>query len=227
MITLGILTRDRPAQLRICLESARDTAKNKFRTVLLYGDDYAGYNSPPRYNLAPMHVFLSTPRMFYYADLRLLYQHMHEVTDLDLFVISNDDCEFMVGGWDKSAEEQLYEEFDDGMGVLSFWEHPFHTFMSRAKLFDEQYDGVLAPEDYVFYFGDSERHDDLLERDQWMPSDPPLVKHPIDAVHNDPTKYPFCWYERDKRLYLKRNKEREYTRGLEKAINDMIIESVS
>ncbi|KKK49364.1 hypothetical protein LCGC14_3135830, partial [marine sediment metagenome] len=72
--------------------------------------------------------------------------------------------------------------------------------------------------DYVFYFGDSERHDDLMERDQWVQADIPLVKHPMDAVHNDPTRYPFCWYERDKRVYERRMEQREYVRSLNKHI---------
>jgi len=144
---------------------------------------------------------------------------MHSLDDLDTFVIANDDCEFVVQDWDRIAEEQLYENFDDGMGVVSFWQHPFHTFMSRAKLFDEQYDGTLAPEDYVFYFGDSERHSELVEKDQWTQAIPPLVKHPMDAVHNDPTKYPFCWYERDKRVYEKRMEQRKYVRELQRTIS--------
>ncbi|KKL48177.1 hypothetical protein LCGC14_2328120 [marine sediment metagenome] len=165
MITLGIPTRGRPKELLRCIHSAFQMAArpDRLRVVLLFGDDQDGYD---QWNagVGTITSFLSTPRMFYYHDLRLLYQHMHEVGDLDLFVIANDDCEFMVGGWDKSAEEQLYENFEDGMGVVSFWQHPFHTFMSRAKLFDEQYDGLIAPEDYVFYFGDSERHRPRGER---------------------------------------------------------------
>ena len=229
MITLGIPTRGRPDELRTCVESALGMAADpdNIRTVLLFGDDPGGYEEWVWKSLCEepssvnnVHVFISKPRMFYYFDLHLLYQHMHEVGDLDLFVIANDDCEFMVGGWDKIAEEQLYENFDDGMGVVSFWQHPFHTFMSRAKLFDEQYDGILAPEDYVFYFGDSERHADLMERDQWVQTDIPLVKHPMDAVHNDPTKYPFCWFERDKHVYDGRMAQKRYIKGLENRLSD-------
>ncbi|KKK72286.1 hypothetical protein LCGC14_2905360 [marine sediment metagenome] len=220
MITLGILTRNRPEELQTCIVSSLDTAAepDDLLIVLLFGDDMVGYKTHPHH--PQIRRFLSTPRMFYYSDLRLLYQHMHEVGDLDLFVIANDDCEFMVGGWDKIAEEQLYENFDDGMGVVSFWQHPFHTFMSRAKLFDEQYDGILAPEDYVFYFGDSERHADLVERNQWVQSDIPLVKHPMDAVHSDPTRYPFCWFERDKHVYDGRMAQKRYVKGLENRLND-------
>ena len=219
MITLGIPTRGRLNNLWNCIDSAEALASEPFRLVLLLGDDEEGYKIFSQNTSLNLFAFLSTPRMFYYHDLQLLYQHMHEVGDLDLFVIANDDCEFVVQDWDRIAKEQLYENFDDGMGVVSFWQHPFHTFMSRAKLFDEQYDGILAPEDYVFYFGDSERHADLMERGQWVQSNPPLIKHPMDAVHSDPTKYPYCWFERDKRVYERRMEQRKYVRELQRTIS--------
>jgi len=41
----------------------------------------------------------------------------------------------------------------------------------------------------------------------------------MDAVHNDPTKYPFCWYERDKRVYERRMEQRKYVRELQRTIS--------
>lgn len=221
MLTLGIPTRGRPEELSECLSTAHELASKPFRTVLLFGDDWKGYATfEPHLTWGPVHKYISSPRRYYYHDLNMLYGLMREHADEDLIVISNDDNRFIVPDWDEIAAEMFASKLNN-RGVLSFWQHPLHTYITSISYNDEVWGGTLAPEDYLFYFGDSERAAMLRARGEWGAIEPPLIWHTMEAQTDVEATHSYkAWYERDRRVYERRVALINRLMELESALRD-------
>ena len=120
----------------------------------------------------------SESRFYYVKTMNALFKSLVINDNVDLFVVCNNDMEFMIHGWDNIIIDALYSQFDDGMGVLEIGNHAdlsYNTFISRVGFWTKNYNGELFNPDYVQYYADADRLEELKMNDEFARMYPGLV----------------------------------------------------
>jgi len=161
-LNLAIPSRGNPDGLRRCINSARALAAdpNGLSLYIHFSDDYAGYSHCPNW---PRLTKLKSPqRSYYYAEANELFKAL----PTGYFVWVDDDCEFVMWGWDEYLLRTLCGGWPDGCGIVEFFSGAMKHYISHTELFrrenPEGFKGTLYPGDFIHFCGDSARHHDLM-----------------------------------------------------------------
>ena len=167
-IVMGIVTRQRPAQLRTCITSALATCGVPINFVVGFDDDYWGYQQCPTLSVVTPHLMV--PRHYYVRGKNAVYDVANSlaVGKAEYFVLSNDDSEWLAPNWGMRAVNLLEQSFEDGQGALELFAngHLAH-FISRFDFLNEFTGGTLADPMYTMYFSDSHLRNLLIEQDKY------------------------------------------------------------
>ena len=181
-IVMGIVTRQRPEQLRRCITSALATCGLPLRFAIGFDDDYWGYNQCPQF-AAVTKEFL-VPRHYYVRGKNAVYDIARDMAgdEAEYFVLSNDDSEWLCPGWGQRAVELLESAFPDGQGCLELFSagHLAH-FIARFDFLDSFTGGVIADPRYTMYFSDTHLRNLLIEQDKYKNIN--LKGNMIDQYH--------------------------------------------
>lgn len=155
-LTIIISSRGRLESLRRCVNSAIAYADRRPNIEIYFDDDqecFEAYTCPP--NVVKDDIM---ERAYYVAIMNHAFDNL--ASDVDYFIICNNDQEFIEPGWDIIAMDKLYEKWPDGMGVLEIGNHEdlsYNTFLSRTSFWVEHYDGKLFNPDFIQYYADTDR----------------------------------------------------------------------
>jgi len=207
-ITAGFLTRNRLPDLRRAVNSFIATVGVPFHVLVMFDDDSAGYNAydpPPGVRKA-----LVTMRHYYARGMNRMYQTMKETfPDMDYFMVSNDDVEFLMPHWGVRTLNEFPNLFpNDQLGLLEIGglEERCAHYVSRRALFDQHFDGLLAEPCYTMYYSDSE----LMQRLRTMNKYRVIEQSNAICIHyivRDSLRYEVeRWWHADKAEYERRAK---------------------
>jgi len=167
-IVMGIVTRQRPRQLRTCITSALATCGVPINFVVGFDDDYWGYQQCLTLNVVK--PYLMVPRHYYVRGKNAVYTEARNLAEgkADYFVLSNDDSEWLAPNWGARAVNLLEHSFEGGQGVLELFAngHLAH-FISRFDFLDGFTNGLIADPKYTMYFSDSDLRNRLIEQDKY------------------------------------------------------------
>jgi hypothetical protein len=212
-IVMGIVTRQRPAQLRTCITSALATCGVPLQFVVGFDDDYWGYQQC--LTLDVVHPHLMMPRHYYVRGKNAVYAGARDLAEgnAEYFVLSNDDSEWLAPNWGHRAVSLLEKSFEGGQGVLELFAngHLAH-FISRFDFLDEFTGGMIADPMYTMYFSDSHLRNLLVEQEKYKAIH--IKGSKLEEYHNRVVTHQLsitsdhlafevqcAWWEIDERVY--------------------------
>ena len=204
-ISIGILTRHRLSDLRRCATSAMATVGIPANVIIAFDDDLSNFRACPNWHWAMK--FPLPMRHYYVRGMNVLFALMKQYNpNLDYFVVTNDDSEFLTPGWGEEAISTLHERFPDGMGVLEL-AHPdlCAHYVSRRAVFDAHFEGNLAHPEYTMYFSDNHLRNSLKDMDMFASIEgsggKQIINHYLsqDTLRED-LRY---WRQSDRKVYKK------------------------
>ena len=154
-LTVLITTRHRFGSLTACVNSAIARAGRPINIVIGFDDDTEGFNACPGW--ANVGKVLLQPRHYYTRAVnQLFWTAQGSLRNFDHFLLVNDDVLFVKDNWAIEAMLRLHAAFPEGMGVLELYEEKLCShYISRARVFNTHYNGLLADMRYTHYFSDS------------------------------------------------------------------------
>jgi hypothetical protein len=212
-LTLLICTRGRLEQVRACAEQAIEQAQGwPLHIVVGFDDDaenYIAFQENIEAAQLPRGTSVSAiallPRHYYVRAINALFIYAQQsIEGFDYFVLSNDDVEW-TPGWAQHAYVALCKSYDEGLGVCALDQPDACAhYISRAKFFNEELDGMLGEPCYTFYFSDRELLNrlKLMARYRYIG---PIVKHvqQRDKVRSEVER----WWRSDEYMFFRRRVE--------------------
>lgn len=156
-----IASRNRPEELRRCLNSIHANTVGSYTVFVGFDDDRNGFDDVLPH---PTLVKLLLPMRHYYVRaMQAVYEmaqewcRQHE-TPFDWFCCLDDDNEIIARNWWASAHAFHLENFPDGAGIVDFDDPPLGGhFVSRKVCVDGQLAGHLGELCYWQFYADAER----------------------------------------------------------------------
>jgi len=212
MLTLLMLSRNRPTICQNAVKSAQENAEGEIQVEILFDacEPFVIHNA--LLNLEGVKAYESLMRHYYVRGANAIYAS----TKAETFVFTNDDSMF-APGWDRVALEAL-EKFG-GLVELGGEAMKCAHFITTRKFIDEVNDGWLAYPGYTFYYSDKELMFRAMDKEGYKWLDPGVITHQgiKDSVRSDVE----AWLGQDKFFWLLRAKEYgwpEWTKEEAKAV---------
>lgn len=224
-LVLGLITRNRNANLRRAVTSAAATSDIPLRIALMFDDDIAGFQQCPEWPYAQKQLL--TPRHYYVRAMNKLFWFAKDTAadETDYLVISHDDDEWVRPNWASLAVEMLENAFPDGQGILELFAPSLcGHYITKFSFIEKHFNGRLAYPAYTMYFSDSEMRNECLKLNAYRALNPKpgteLLVHNAYGTSDVVTReVQNAWFQDDREIYFERYPdERTPPKGLNEVV---------